>query len=528
MQANLPAAIGFMAEVHQDDARPLEPLFAARGSTARWHERTADRTLHTVLLHSGAPDEAYAREHGRTLLFAGELYNRDELSGLLPGRVLPSSDAALVSALFDGYGVHAFRLLNGRFAALLADRERVVFATDHAGSVPLYACVAPGQVLAATEAKALRGAAARGLPISQGRAVRRRPGTCQVPAGSVLDIQVSTGMCVSHRTWTPPLARRILPEDEAADTVRRALERAVRARTGPHTPLVVLSGGIDSSAVAALAARRSAGPIDTVSMGTDEADEFPQARVVARHLGSAHQEITVPTADLLLGLPHAIWAAECPDPDVIEYLLPLTALYLRLGDTGSDGDTGGDGDTRGNHGTGRRILTGYGADIPLGGMHRESRLPELETAVCHDMDTFDGLNELTPTLSAMAGHWSTHPYWDRDVLDVLVSLEAGLKRRHGRDKWVLRAALHDVLPHEVVVRPKLGVHEGSGTTASFSRLLTDAGIPQDRVRQAKRLVVEEIYDQVVVEGRHPDEVALDAVVELIADRSAHHPCPVPR
>ncbi|MEV5980925.1 asparagine synthase-related protein [Streptomyces sp. NPDC052114] len=515
MEANLPAAIGFLAEVRKDGARPLEPVFAARGSLVRWHERTADHSLRTVLVHSGAPDEAYARDGGRTLVLAGELYNQNELLGLLPGRVLPGSDAALVVALFDVYGVHAFRLLNGRFAALLADRGRAVLATDHAGSVPLYVSVAPGQVLVATEAKALR-AAPRGRPVPEGRPVRRRPGTHQVPAGTVLDIEVSTGTCVPHRTWTPPLARRILPEDEAVDVVRRALERAVRARTGTGTPLVVLSGGIDSSAVAALAAGRSAGPVDTVSMGTDEADEFPQARVVARHIGSVHREITVPTADLLRGLPHAVWAAECLDPDVVEYLLPLTALYLRLGDTGGGGDAG------------RRILTGYGADIPLGGMHRENRLPQLDTAVCHDMDTFDGLNEMTPTLSTMAGHWSTHPYWDRDVLDVLVSLEAGLKRRHGRDKWVLRAALGDVLPHEVVVRPKLGVHEGSGTTSAFSRLLTDAGVPQSQVHQAKRLVVEEIFDQVVVGGRHPDEVAVDAVVEQVAGRPARRARPVPR
>ncbi|MET8685103.1 asparagine synthase-related protein [Streptomyces sp. NPDC004732] len=515
MEANLPAAIGFLAEVRQDGARPLEPVFAAHGSLARWHERTADRCLHTALVHSGAPDEAYARDRGRTLVFAGELYNQGELIGLLPGRVLPGSDAALVAALFDVYGIHAFRLLNGRFAALLADPGRAVLATDHAGSVPLYVSVAPGRVLAATEAKALR-AAPRGRPVPEGRPVRRLPGTHQVPAGSVLDIEVSTGTCIPHRTWAPPLARRILPEDEAVDTVRHTLERAVRTRIDPGTPLVVLSGGIDSSAVAALAADRSAGPIDTVSMGTDEADEFRQARVVARHVGSVHREITVPTADLLRGLPHAVWAAECLDPDVIEYLLPLIALYLRLGGEEGDGYTG------------RRILTGYGADIPLGGMHRENRLPQLDTAVCHDMATFDGLNEMTPTLSTVAGHWSTHPYWDRDVLDVLVSLEAGLKRRHGRDKWVLRAALDDALPHEVVVRPKLGVHEGSGTTSSFSRLLADADVPRSRVHQAKRLVVEEIFDQVVVYGRHPDEVAVHAAVELVAGRLTHQARPALR
>ncbi|MGW2227246.1 asparagine synthase-related protein [Streptomyces formicae] len=509
MTPNSPAAIGFLTELRQDGGHVPAPTFAARASRATWHERTADLALHAVLLHSGAPDEACARARGRTLVFAGELYNRDELHRLLPpGRALPGNDAALVIALFGVYDLHVFRLLNGRFAALVTESGRAVLATDHAGSVPLYVSVAPGRVLAATEAKALRNAPA-GRPVPA-RPVRGLPGTHQVPAGTVLDIEVATGKCVPHRTWAPPLARRILPEEEAVDAVRRAVERAVRTRTAGGTPLVVLSGGIDSSTVAALAARRAARPVDTVSMGTDEADEFPQARVVARHVGSAHREITVPTTELLRRLPHTVWAAECLDPDIVEYLLPLTALYVRLG------------------GPGRRVLTGYGADIPLGGMHRENRLPRLDTAVCHDMETFDGLNEMTPTLSAVGGHWSTHPYWDRDVLDVLVPLEAGLKHRHGQDKWVLRAAMSDVLPHEVVVRPKLGVHEGSGTSSSFSRLLVDAGAPPDRVRQAKRLVVREIFDQVVVGGRHPDDVALDAVVELAASRLTGAARPVPR
>ncbi|GAA0478639.1 asparagine synthase-related protein [Streptomyces sp. NPDC046215] len=507
MVANLPPATGFLAEIRQDGGRPLAPVFASLGRRATLRKRTGDQSLRTVLLHSGAPDGAHAHARGRTLVLAGELYNRAELLRLLPGRALPGSDAAVVLALFDLYDVHAFRLLNGRFAALVAAPGRAVLATDHAGSVPLYVSAAPGRVLAATEAKALRDAPG-GRPVAA-RPVRGLPGTHQVPAGTVLDVDVATGTCGAHRTWAPSPARRTMPEEEAAGAVRRALERAVRVRAGEGTPLVVLSGGIDSSGVAALAARRAAGRIDTVSMGTEEAHEFAQARVVAAHIGSAHREVTIPAAELLRRLPHTVWAAECPDADIVEYLLPLTALYLRLGDPG------------------RRVLTGYGADIPLGGMHREDRLPELDTAVCRDMDTFDGLNEMTPVLSAVGGHWSTHPYWDRDVLDLLVSLEAGLKRRHGRDKWVLRAALAGVLPHEVVVRPKLGVHEGSGTASSFTRLLTDAGVPGDRVRHAKALVVRELFDLVVAGGRHPDEVVTGAVVELVTARLASGTRPAP-
>ncbi|MEW2544888.1 asparagine synthase-related protein [Streptomyces sp. NPDC047002] len=498
---SLPAATGFLAAVREgDESLPLAAL-ATAGLRDDTREEFEGRTVFSGLVHSGAPDGARARGRGTSLVLAGELYNREELRSLLPSGD-PVGDAELVLALFERYDLHAFRLLNGRFAILLHAGPRVLLATDHAGSVPLYVSVLPGRVTAATEAKALRGVAA-GRALRAGRAVRRLPGVHQVPAGTVLETSLGSGTCTAHRTWAPPLQRRILPEADAVDAVRESLRRAVRARSGQAAPLVVLSGGIDSSSVAALAALGTDGPIDTVSMGTDVADEFPQSRLVAEHLGTAHREITVTTADLLRRLPHAVWAAESLDPDIIEYLLPLTALYLRL------------------EGPGRRILTGYGADIPLGGMHREDRLPALDSALAHDMATYDGLNEMTPVLSGISGHWSTHPYWDREVLDLLVTLESGLKRRYGQDKWVLRAAMGDLLPSQTVLRPKLGVHEGSGATSSFSRLLTGAGIEPSRVHQAKRLVVQELFDAVVVAGRHPDEVETAQAVQSVADRLGH-------
>lgn len=504
MAHTLPAATGFLVSARKGGDRAPGPVFATMGAHEPVTEALRTQTLDAVLVHSGAPGDAVARSGDTALVLAGELYNREELLTLLPSGSDVGTDAQLVLALLGVYDLHAFRLLNGRFAAAAALGERVLLATDHAGSVPLYTLPAPGRVLAATEIKALvpatAGTSPAGRPVADARRVRRVPGVHQVPAGTVLDLDVRTGTAVPSRTWAPALSRRVLSEADATDAVRRTLERAVKARTDGAAPLVVLSGGIDSSGVAALAAAHTDGALDTLSMGTDTADEFAEARVVATHLGSAHREITVPTADLLGQLPYAVWASESVDPDIIEYLLPLTALYRAL-----DGPP-------------RRILTGYGADIPLAGMHREDRLPQLDTAVAFDMATFDGLNEMTPVLSGIGGHWSTHPYWDREVLDLLVPLEAGLKRRYGRDKWVLREAMSPLLPQETVHRPKLGVHEGSGTTSSFSLLLMDAGVPEADIHRAKSLVVREIFDRVVVGGLPPAEVSTDDAVQQVAAR----------
>ncbi|MFG2114916.1 asparagine synthase family protein [Streptomyces sp. NPDC048718] len=530
-----PAAVGFLASVRfSGGGRVPGAAFAALGSRTDIDVRPSSGpspqgsspagsppagtldglSLTATLVHHPdvAPEGALARDErtATAVLLAGELYDRTALRSVLPAsEPVPDTDAALLLALLRRYGPHAFRLLNGRFAAVVrtgtGEDARVLLATDHAGSVPLYARVAPGEVTAATEAKTLAPGAgnppAPGLALPEGRPVPGLPYVHQVPAGTWWEIRPESGALAAHRTWEPAHSRRIVPEEEAVAAVRAALEKAVATRVADgDTPLVVLSGGIDSSSVAACA-HKAAGTLDTVSMGTDTSDEFAEARAVVDHLGTRHREITVPTADLLAQLPYAVWAAESVDPDIIEYLLPLTALYRALG------------------GPPRRILTGYGADIPLAGMHREDRLPNLDTAVAFDMATFDGLNEMSPVLSALGGHWTTHPYWDRDVLDLLVPLEAGLKRRYGRDKWVLREALADALPEETVHRPKLGVHEGSGTTSSFSRLLAEHGVAEEAMRETKRAVVRELFELTVVAGRHPSEVSTAEVVRAVVARA---------
>ncbi|MDM4721520.1 asparagine synthase-related protein [Micromonospora sp. WMMA1363] len=502
MTTTLPAATGFLAAASQDTEIALRPTFAAQGSRTVVRENRGRQHLHIVLLHGAAPDGSLARRGDTAVLLAGELYNQADLHSLLPDGFGASGDADLVLALLDSYGVHAFRLLNGRFAVFAVAGNRALLATDHAGTVPLYVTARPGQVTAATEAKSLAGTSGTG-GLAGTRPMYALPGVCQLKAGVVLEIDIVGGMTDVHHTWKPPLGRRILPEADATDLVRDALRRGVRARTGTDTPLVVISGGIDSSSIAALAVEAADGrTIDTLAMGTERHNEFPEAGLVANHLSTRHREIVVSTADLLARLPHTVWAAETTNVDIVEYLLPLTVLYLRADETS------------------RRILTGYGADIPLGGMHREGRLHALETAVSHDMATFDGLNEMTPVLSAVGGHWSTHPFWDREVLDALTSLEAGLKHRHGRDKWVLRTAMADFLPHPTVIRPKLGVHEGSGTTAAFSALLVDAGVPASHLRHAKHLVLQTLFRRVVANGEHPDAVDLADVVDKVAGRQS--------
>ncbi|EFG04561.1 asparagine synthase-related protein [Streptomyces clavuligerus] len=481
------------------------PRFAVRGTHVPVHDGTAYPLWSGTAVTLGRPPVLVADGQVR-LLLAGELYNRAELTGALGGSSAALGDAELLLAAWRRWGPGAFRLLNGRFAALLTDASTgaTVAATDHAGSVPLWLRADVTGLSAATEAKTLAHEPGRPLGLSGTHTAPGAAGVCRVPAGTALLLHGVGGSDITARavrTWTPPLSRALPGEREAVDLVGERLATAVRTRLrgGEAAPTVVLSGGIDSGGVAAHTAALAPGT-RSVSMGTEVSDEFDAARSVAVHLGTAHSEIRLHSAELVRELPWAVAAAEITDPTVLEYLLPLVALYRRL-DTGP-----------------LRILTGYGADIPLGGMHRRTAsLWSLDDEIAGDMAGFDGLNEMSPVLAGIAGKWTTHPYWDRAVLDALVSLEPGLKRRRGTDKWVLRQALSGLLPAETVARPKLGIHEGSGTTSAWTGLLLAEGIRRDEVTAVKGAMARRLYDAVVIDTVPPEDVDFGETVRRSVD-----------
>ncbi len=477
----IPAAVA----CHVSTRGPGPTRLSARASeeTLRLTGRTRWQVDATVV--GSAPQGAVAR--------AGDL------AVLLVGEIPDDGGPEAVLRLYRDLGPWAFSELAGRFAAVVVHGagERVTVSVDHAATVPLYVVHTwDGDVEVATEAKVLARLGDRGRPLPGTDEVPGLRGVRRLRAGTCLTVQAS-GHSRARDTWTVPAHRERVDPDAAVAEVREVLERAVAWQV--REPMTtVLSGGIDSSAVAATV-RGHAGHVTTVTMGTDRSDEFAPASLVARHLGAQHTEVSTTIDSVLAELPFVVALTECADPAVNEYLLPLARLYRELP-------------------TGSRVMTGYGADIPLGGMHRGQADMALEELIVDDMSTFDGLNELSPNLGSHLGLWTSHPYWDRAVLQRLTTLAAGLKRRDGIDKWVLRRAFADALPAETVRRPKLGIHEGSGTTSYWSEVLLGRGVAAGRVQAAKARISRDIYDLVVVGGQEPGAVDLEAVTGAAAAR----------
>jgi len=276
---------------------------------------------------------------GCQLVFNGEIYNFRELRRELEAcgrRFRSQGDTEVLLASYCEWGESCLERLRGMFAFALWDpaRQTLLVARDRLGIKPLYYAALPGRFVFASELRTVlaSGLVARELdptgldsflkfgavqePVTMVRGVRL------LPSGSLL--RWKDGAFRVERYWDLPSAALPLNGDprvraEKLDALREELDTAVRMRMVSDVPLgVFLSGGLDSTTVAAIAARHSARvKTFTVTFAEEQFAEGRKAQQVARLLGTEHHEITVSEGDLIAALPAAISAMDQPTVDGI-------------------------------------------------------------------------------------------------------------------------------------------------------------------------------------------------------------------
>lgn len=289
----------------------------------------------------------------------GEIYNYPELKQNLLARGHAYRTRCDTEALVHLYEDRREALLTelcGMFALAIWDRreQRLFLARDPVGIKPLYYAVRDGQLWFASEIKALL-AAWRERPslnpavldeffhaqcvIGEATAFlgiqRLRPGHCLTWQAGKLTVRQYWDL-----TFEPKPGHDL-------EGLEAALAAAVRRHLLADVPVgVFLSGGLDSSGVAALMHRAGVAPLKTFSVGfagDDEADaELPFARRMAAHLRTEHHEIIVTPDDVIASLPHLVWMLDEPNGDyavIPTYLMarrarPLITVAL----TGEGGD----------------------------------------------------------------------------------------------------------------------------------------------------------------------------------------------
>jgi asparagine synthase (glutamine-hydrolysing) len=275
----------------------------------------AARRLAIIDLATG--DQPISSEDGTcTVVQNGEIYNYAELTRELEHaghRFRTRSDTETIVHAYEAWGLGFAERLRGMFAVAIWDarERRLVLARDRFGIKPLYYRDLAGELSFASELDALQGSeldldALEGFlafnvvpaPLTIYRGIRK------LPAGHVLTWEAGRIALERFARPGPRPPRRGEDEAELVEECRSRLRDSVRAHLVADVPVgVLLSGGVDSGALTALAAEESAEPVRTFSVGFEEAsfDELAGARAVADRYGTRHRELVLqPDAALLL------------------------------------------------------------------------------------------------------------------------------------------------------------------------------------------------------------------------------------
>jgi asparagine synthase (glutamine-hydrolysing) len=281
-------------------------------------------------------------ESGNWITFNGEIYNYVELRRELEGgghRFVTATDTEVILKAYAEWGSECVRRLRGIFAFAIwqpgagsegAAAPRLFLARDHLGVKPLYYWRQGETLLFASEVRALlaSGLVERRLSMTGLRSylaygsvqepLTMIEGVLSLPPGHALSWQ--DGQIDMQRYWRlpPPEGISARPPARLLEEVGGRLSDAVRSQLVADVPLgVFLSGGIDSTAIAALAQRAAGGQVKTVSVVFDEKDydERAYARRAAEHIGTDHVELNLTGGAVLETLPQALKAFDQPSVD---------------------------------------------------------------------------------------------------------------------------------------------------------------------------------------------------------------------
>jgi len=305
------------------------------------------------------------------IVYNGEIYNHQELRGELEGRghrYRTRSDTETILHLYEEYGPNCVKRLRGMFAFAIWDRRarKLFLARDRLGIKPLYYLHNGDALLFGSEIKAILAYPGSGPQFNLNAlgeylafgyitgAETMYAGVKKLLPGTVMEVD-EKGEIRIDSYWDLEVPSEVPPQPRKyyVSRYRELLEECVASHLMSDVPLgVFLSGGLDSSAVAALMSRIRREPVETFSVGYGEEafSELSHARCVAQHIGSRHHEVKLSSKEFFQSLPKLIWHEDEPIAWPSSVALYFVARLAR------------------EHVT--VVLTGEGSDETLGGYTR--------------------------------------------------------------------------------------------------------------------------------------------------------------
>ena len=395
----------------------------------------------------------YSPDGKQVLAVNGEIYNHQQIRQETASEYeyQTGSDCEVILALYRAHGINFLERLSGIFAFALYDEERdeYLIARDPIGVIPLYiGHDKDGKTYVASELKALEGFCDEYEPFLPGHYLYSREG-------------------VMRRWYTRDWMEYDAVKDNPADIdkLRVGLQEAVKQQLMSDVPYgVLLSGGLDSSIVSAIAQKFAAKRVEdggqtgawwprlhSFAVGLKGAPDLEKARRVAEHIGTVHHEINYTIQEGIDAIRDVIYFTETYDVTTVRASTPMYLLARVIKSMGI-----------------KMVLSGEGADEIFGGYLYFHKAP---SAQAFHEETVRKLSKLhwydclraNKSLSAW-GVEGRVPFLDRDFLDIAMRINPQAKMCPGdvMEKKILRKAFADMLPEEIAWRQKEQFSDGVG------------------------------------------------------------------
>ena len=399
----------------------------------------------------------------------GEVYNHEQIrDSLEPDSFRTKSDNEVALHLIEQRGPDALGELHGMYAFLAAWIDgRFIAVRDPVGIKPLYWARTHDLVVFASEMRAFD-------PHLQPAVEVFPPGHYWTPDRGLIRFAGAVPEAAHHELAGPSEPGAPIPDDILTMTREKLIDSVERQMMGDVPVGVFLSGGLDSSLVAAIAngwAERHGEQLKTFAVGTAESPDLLAARQVAEFLGTEHHE-RIYTADDALGvLPDVVRTIESYDPSLVRSAVPnyllaaMTAEHVKV------------------------VLTGEGADEIFAGYEYLREIEDEDELHKEIVRMIEGLHNLNlqrcDRVTMAFGLEARVPFLERDVIELGLKLPPGWKLS-GEDqpeKRLLRAAFEGWLPDQVLWRDKSQFGDGSGAADVLTHAVEDKVSDEDFDRE---------------------------------------------
>jgi asparagine synthase (glutamine-hydrolysing) len=369
----------------------------------------------------------------------GEIYNHLEIRKKYKDKYefLTRSDCEVIMALYKEKGKDFLEDLNGIYAFALYDIEKDIFliGRDHIGIIPLYqGWDSEGAYYVASELKALEGYCDK---------------IVEFPTGSYYYSKDTEPTKWYNRDWME--YDNVKANISDTELMKESLENAVKRQLMSDVPYgVLLSGGLDSSVISAIAAKFTL-PLHSFAIGLQGSPDLVAARRVSKHIGTTHHEIEYTVQEGLDAIRDVIYHIETYDVTTVRASTPMYLIARYIKSLGI-----------------KMVLSGEGADEIFGGylyFHKAPDAEEFHKETVRKLSKLHQYDCLRANKSlASWGVEGRVPFLDKEFMDVAMRLNPKDKMAgNGKiEKYIIRKAFEDYLPHEIVWRQKEQFSDGVG------------------------------------------------------------------